>query len=142
MPIKSSNSNRSLLTANSLAIELMRYKSWVAKTDFKTNDGAVAIMSDQEGDNSTHIAFITCQANFKRGTGWQAECAERDANAARIVQCVNGWDALKQSHDELVVALQGLLERFVGANQIAKQPPSDFADYVRNLITKAKEVTK
>ena len=69
-------------------------------------------------------------------------CCKLEADASRIVQCVNGWDALKQSHDELVVALQGLLERFVGANQIAKQPPSDFADYVRNLITKAKEVTK
>lgn len=59
-----------------------------------TNDGAAPVM----GPNG-RIALVDCQTKYKRGEGYKAECAERDANAQLIVRAVN-------ERDELLAALK------------------------------------
>jgi len=54
-----------------------------------TNDGQIAL---RIGDAC--IALVNCQADYKRGHGHESECAERDANAARLALCWNAHDAL------------------------------------------------
>ena len=44
-----------------------------------TNDGEVSVMADGQ-----LVAHVACQADYKRGQGHTAECAERDANARLI----------------------------------------------------------
>jgi hypothetical protein len=52
-----------------------------------TNDGGVPIMSD-----SGRICAVDAKSNPKRGKGHQHECAERDANAAYIVEACNNYE--------------------------------------------------
>jgi len=64
--------------------------------------------------------------------------------AARIVQCVNGWDALKQSHDELVAALE-LAEKYLvdrNIDKIGVTGRTVVLPAIRVALAKAKEVTK
>lgn len=57
----------------------------LSASGLRTNDGAIAVLHySAESQDCTHIAYITCQAKFKRGQGWNAECAVRDANAHLI----------------------------------------------------------
>jgi len=57
----------------------------LSASGLRTNDGAIAVLHySAESQDCTHIAYITCQAKFKRGQGWNAECSVRDANARLI----------------------------------------------------------
>jgi len=52
------------------------------------NDVAVSVVQADEAAEEDrpiqHIAFVSCHADYKRGTGHKAQCAERDANARLI----------------------------------------------------------
>lgn len=61
-------------------------------TRMLTNEGQVAIMGP-EG----RVALVDCQTKFKRGEGWKAECAKRDALADAIVDALN-----RDPHSKLV----------------------------------------
>ena len=58
-----------------------------------TTQGQRVIMGP--GNPPEHIAFVTCQADFKRGTGHRAECEIRDANAALIAAAPELLEALR-----------------------------------------------
>jgi hypothetical protein len=58
-----------------------------------TNDGCVPVMSADY-----RVALVDCQADYKRGQGYRAECAERDANAVLIAAA-----------PELLAALQSVM---------------------------------
>ena len=62
-----------------------------------TNQGQRIVMGP--GDPPAHIAFVTCQTDFKRGTGHQAECEIRDANAALIAAAPRMLEALKKEQE-------------------------------------------
>lgn len=57
---------------------------------FINNDGSVPVSSA-----GTKICNVDCQASFKRGSGHQAECEERDANARLIAAAPELLEALK-----------------------------------------------
>ena len=59
----------------------------------RTNDGGIQIMAPIE-DGRKRVAVVDCQTTFKRGTGWQTECAERDANAQLIASAPALLEAL------------------------------------------------
>ena len=56
------------------------------------NNGACSIIG---GEHDDHIAFVTCQSEFKRGQGHIAECETRDANARLIAKAPQMLEALK-----------------------------------------------
>ena len=58
-----------------------------------TNDGQAFVMAA-----SKRVALVDCQVSFKRGKGYQTDCAEREANARLIAAA-----------PELLVALRRLL---------------------------------
>lgn len=61
------------------------------------NDGAIAITCDKgDGENKAHIAYVSPHSEFKRGQGWQLQCAERDANARLIAAAPELLHALEQ----------------------------------------------
>lgn len=65
----------------------------MSSTGFMTNEGQIAVLQDNE--NSAHICFVTCQTRYKRGKGWQTQCAERDANARLIAAAPDMKEALE-----------------------------------------------
>jgi hypothetical protein len=69
----------------------------VSKTNILTNEGQRPVLQDRE--DPAHICFVTCQTDFKRGKGWQTECAERDANARLIASAPDLLAALKALWD-------------------------------------------
>jgi hypothetical protein len=70
----------------------MKSANWKVGKAIIMNDGAVAVVSP---DTEQHIAFVTCQAKFKRGEGYKAQCAERDANARLIAAAPDLLEALE-----------------------------------------------
>ncbi len=68
------------------------------------NEGERFIVAG-EGDNCKRVALVDCHTRFKRGQGHQAECEERDANAALICHRVN-------TYEELVEALRAVVARY------------------------------
>ena len=52
------------------------------------NDGAASVVqadeAAEEDEPIQHIAFVSCHADYKRGTGHKAQCEARDANARLI----------------------------------------------------------
>jgi hypothetical protein len=82
----------------------------------RTNDGSVPlIIQGPNGlDDRKRLGLVDCQSEFKRGQGWKHECAERDANVARLIVAWN-------SHDDLVAALKAVLHAhgLVGAARAA-----------------------
>ena len=94
----------------------------ISHSDFQTNEGQRAILQDI--DDAKHIAFITCQSDFKRGKGWCADCSERDANARLIAAA-----------PELLAALEvacSYLDHVDGGNENTKKQIA----YWNNLIAK------
>lgn len=53
-------------------------------TRFLTNDGQLPVMAPDPDQETKRVVLVDCQSPFKRGQGWQSNCAERDANAALI----------------------------------------------------------
>jgi hypothetical protein len=62
------------------------------------NDGARIIMTDA-GEDTKRVALVDCQTMYKRGTGHQTECAERDANARLIAAAPDLLAALRKIVD-------------------------------------------
>lgn len=58
-------------------------------SEMLTNEGQRPIMERMPDGENRRIALVDCQARYKRGEGWKAECAERDAIAAAIVKALS-----------------------------------------------------
>lgn len=58
-----------------------------------TNEGQRFIMAPDK-----RVALVDCQTDFKRGTGYQTDCAERDANAQLIAASPQMLDALERAY--------------------------------------------
>lgn len=54
-------------------------KMGIARVPALTNDGCRFVMAENR-----RVALVDCATDFKRGKGYQTECAERDANARLI----------------------------------------------------------
>ena len=68
---------------------------WVlSKIGFRTNDGAAPVMAPDPDLGEKRVALVDCQTRFKRGQGWKAECAEREANARLIAAAPELLEAL------------------------------------------------
>lgn len=55
-----------------------------------SNEGQRYLMADDK-----RVALVDCQTEFKRGKGYQTDCAERDANARLIAASPTMLDALE-----------------------------------------------
>jgi len=73
------------------------------------NDVAVSVVQADEAAEEDrpiqHIAFVSCHADYKRGTGHKAQCAERDANARLIAAAPDLLEALKAVMEALIADL-------------------------------------
>lgn len=78
-----------------------------------TNDGQRYLMSGS-GDDAKRIALVDCHTKYKRGTGHQQSCEERDANAHLIAAAPDMYEAL--THLAAVVETHGW-------NSLAKDAP-------------------
>ncbi len=65
-----------------------------------SNDGEAYVSTDLEDAVSPVIAAVRCQTEFKRGKGWQTECAEREANARLIAAAPDMIAELKRLHEK------------------------------------------
>jgi len=63
-------------------LEMMR-RAGIEPARALTNEGQASIMGGL-GDDRRLVARVECQADYKRGQGHTAKCAERDANARLI----------------------------------------------------------
>lgn len=63
-----------------------------------TNQGEAPIMGGL-GDDRRRVALVDCQADYKRGRGYEAECEERDANARLIALAPMMYEYIKAKAD-------------------------------------------
>lgn len=90
------------------------------------NQGAAPLMVGE-----TRVAMVDCQSKFKRGQGHESECAERDANAARLALCWN-------THDELLEALTAVINDCDHSPAYPGTISTTTEDKARAAIAKAK----
>jgi hypothetical protein len=73
------------------------------------NDGAASVVqadeAAEEDEPIQHIAFVSCHADYKRGTGHKAQCEARDANARLIAAAPDLLEALKAVMEALIADL-------------------------------------
>ena len=96
-----------------------------------TNEGQAPIMGGGD-DDRRRVALVDCQADYKRGQGYKAECAERDANARLIAAAP---DLLEVSERMLAWC-----EYWVA--QLKTDPDQDIITAMRAAIAKAKGETQ
>ena len=68
----------------------------IEPTRILTNDGQAPVMAGS-GDDKERIALVDCQASYRRGQGYKAECAERDANARLIAAAPDLLESLEDA---------------------------------------------
>lgn len=76
----------------------------------RSNEGQRYVMAGV-GDETKRVALVDCQTHYKRGKGYETECAEREANALLIAAA-----------PDLVEALQDLLAD-VGLPHLGEHEP-------------------
>jgi hypothetical protein len=89
--------------------EVERHGLQIPRIRLLTNDGQAPITSDHA---YKAIAYVQCQASFKRGEGHKSECSIRDANARLIAaapETAAERDRLKEVNAELLAALKAML---------------------------------
>src|SRR5215470_1452919 len=91
-----------------------------------TNEGQASVMGGL-GDDRRLVALVECQAEYKRGQGHTAECAERDANARLIAIAPALYAYVKAKADdgdaEAVRILDGLIIYELGSRVYRRVRP-------------------
>lgn len=67
------------------------------------NNGATFVMGATVDGHADRIAVVDCHTKFKRGEGFRAECAERDANARLIAAAPELFTLAKALVDDAAV---------------------------------------
>lgn len=94
------------------------------------NDGATVVMGNfADEDDRTRVALVDCKTPYKRGTGYMAQCAERDANARLIAAAPEMLEALKLAR-EYVVRVHGTIASAQGHENTIVKPDIDKIDAV------------
>lgn len=83
---KFAHSDEDMVQLQSLGMEPVR---------LLTNDGMATVSAEDE-EGSKPVARVVCQTPYKRGQGYKADCAERDANARLIAAAPDMYEALKE----------------------------------------------
>lgn len=97
----------------------------IRKVPALANDGSRFVVAP-----SGRVALVDCKTAYKRGTGHQTECAERDANAALIAAAPDLLAALELIEKRMVREAAEAFE--LSTNEI------DCLEIARAAIAKAK----
>lgn len=81
-------------------------KHGMEPTQALTNDGSRFVMAGEQ-----RVALVDCQSKYKRGEGYKAQCAERDANARLIKAAPDLLEVLQEVAADSI-CMKGFHEQF------------------------------